>query len=78
MPFKCNLHRYIVDIVAHVRTAAAVLNPLEAVAAVAAAEAARRFLRLDLMRHHRHGWADVRRVMPHPMTQPTARLQQAN
>lgn len=46
-----------------VTTLQAVLNPLEAVAAMAAAEAARRCLRLDLMTHHRHSWSDVRRVV---------------
>lgn len=46
-----------------VATLQAVLNPLEAVAATAAAEAARRCLRLDLISHHRHSWSDVRRII---------------
>ena len=53
----------VIDIAAHFKTATRVLNPLEVIAATAAAEAARRCLRLDLVSHHRHGWSDVRRVM---------------
>lgn len=53
----------VVDIAAHFKTATRVLNPLEVIAATAAAEAARRCLRLDLVRHHRHGWSDVRRLV---------------
>lgn len=45
-----------IDIFAHVRTAVAVLSPTEAVVAVAAVEAARRCLQLDLVRHHQPGW----------------------
>ena len=52
-----------VDVVAHARTATKTLSPAEIAVGLAACEAIRRSLRLDLIKHHRHTWADVRRAL---------------
>jgi hypothetical protein len=60
----------VIDIAAHVRTASGLLRPGEACLAVAATEAARQCLRLDLIRHHRRDWSDVRRIMSSRLFKP--------
>jgi len=53
----------LVDVVAHTRTASKTLSLAEFAVGIAACEAIRTSLRLDLIKHHRHTWADVRRAM---------------
>ena len=53
----------LVDVVAHVRTASKTLSLAEFAVGIAACEAIRTSLRLDLIKHHRHTWADVRRAL---------------
>ena len=51
----------VVDVFAHTRTACKVLTPGEIVLSLVVAETIRWTLRLDLIKHHRHGWADARK-----------------
>lgn len=53
----------VVDVFAHTRTAIKVLSPGEIALSLLLAETIRRALRLDLIKHHRHTWADARLAM---------------